>query len=551
MKKALILIFAIFLLALPLVFAAAPTHSNPLLQETTGGTETNLTFVNQTGAGTKPLVFNYVSEYKKGGIFIENGSRWYNNSDCIAYYPFDQNNKSDFCRNNDLYSSSGAVDSVKGIVREGFDYENAEADKLGTDQDANFRFSGTFCAGAWVKRESDIVSTGVILSMGNGVDGGWYMMTHSSVGDRYRWGIYHGQEVDTSATTSIIPLNEWHHIVGVYDDEQIRKYIYVDGNITSNTTVGGTGIYMTSSLPFGVGGNSQVAGFDGLIDEAFIYTNKTNCDSHKITKMYDGTKSGFGIINSTFYEGTIGNYAVNMTICDSEECGATNRATGGGPDTTPPSITNYSNQGSSCTNWNLNPPTPCTTSDTTPTLYFNTSEAAYCAIAASSWNYTQMGGSRNCTSGEGTTEHACDLRPEDELVYEDSTVYLSCKDSSGNMNKSGESTSGPLSLTLTGLEAARRNSIGLGIQNALLSGYTNYTDLQIYARNLSNSQVKGTFDRAAKKGTKLWAFNGIGVSDSHVNMFNLTPVLYTLELANKTSSNITLEVEKLINLTKG
>ena len=220
------------------------------------------------------------------------------------------------------------------------------------------------------------------------------------------------------------------------------------------------------------------------------------------------------------------------------------------PDTIPPSITNYSSQGSSCTNWNTNTSKPCTTSDTTPTLYFNTSEAAYCAIATSSWNYTQMGSSRNCASGENTIEHACDLIPGDELVYEDSTAYLSCKDSSGNMNKSGESTSGPLKLSITGLEAAGRTSIGTGIQNALLSGYTNYTDLQIYARNLSNAQAKGTFDRAVKKGSKMWAFNRIGVSDSHVNMINLTPVLYTLELANRTSSNITLEVEKLINATK-
>jgi len=112
------------------------------------------------------------------------------------------------------------------------------------------------------------------------------------------------------------------------------------------------------------------------------------------------------------------------------------------------------------------------------------------------------------------------------------------------------STSDALSLSITGLESASRTYIGLGIQNALLSGYTNYTDLQIYARNLSNAQVKGTFDRVAKKGSKMWAFNRIGVSDSHVNMFNLTPVLYTLEFANKTSGYITNQTERLINATK-
>ena len=232
---------------------------------------------------------------------------------------------------------------------------------------------------------------------------------------------------------------------------------------------------------------------------------------------------------------------------------------GGAADTTPPSITYYNltSSDNGCESWNTNKNTACSTSSVTPTLQFNTNKNAWCAIAGSSSstafniNYTDIGSSRNCTgpaSGEGGTSHLCTLTNQDELVYDTSYLFISCKDSSNNQNKT--STSGALKLSITGLEVAGRNSIGVGIQNALLSGYTNYTDLQIYARNLSNAQVKGTFDRAAKKGTKLWAFNRIGVSDSHVNMFNLTPVLYTLELANKTSSNITLEVEKLLNATK-
>ncbi len=231
----------------------------------------------------------------------------------------------------------------------------------------------------------------------------------------------------------------------------------------------------------------------------------------------------------------------------------------GGADTTPPEITYYNlTNENGCENWNTDKNNACGTSSVTPTVQFNTNENVWCAIAGSSSstsldkNYTDMGNSRNCTgtmSGEGgTTNHRCTLTSQDELVYDTSYLFISCKDANNNQNRT--STSGALKLSITGLEVAGRNSIGLGIQNALLSGYTNYTDLQIYARNLSNAQVRGTFDRAAKKGNKMWAFNRIGVSDSYVNMFNLTPVLYTLELANKTSSNITLEVEKLLNSTK-
>jgi len=226
------------------------------------------------------------------------------------------------------------------------------------------------------------------------------------------------------------------------------------------------------------------------------------------------------------------------------------------PDTTPPEINanSYnmtSEGGEGCINWRTNKSNPCPTGDTTPTVEFTTNEAAWCAIGTQNINfgdYNNLGVDRNCTIGQGATSHTCTLINQDELVYDTSYLYIGCEDTNKNQNLT--STSSALRLSITGLESAGRNSIGIGIQNALLSGYTNYTDLQIYARNLSNAQVRGTFDRAAKKGTKLWAFNRIGVSDSHVNMFNLTPVLYTLELTNKTSANITLQVEQLINATK-
>ncbi len=219
-----------------------------------------------------------------------------------------------------------------------------------------------------------------------------------------------------------------------------------------------------------------------------------------------------------------------------------------GSDTTPPSITGYSSQGSSCTNWNTNPSNPCSTADTTPTLYFNTTESAFCAIGRTNVNYTNMGSSRNCTSGEGTTEHACTLTGQDELVYEDSNVSLGCKDASGNENRT--STSGGLSLTITGLEAAGDASLGLGVQNALLSGYTNYTSQQVYARHFNGAQDSGRFDWVAKKGSKAWAFNYVTKGEQHVGMFNITPSLYVLEINNVTSANITKYVELVINATK-
>ena len=227
-------------------------------------------------------------------------------------------------------------------------------------------------------------------------------------------------------------------------------------------------------------------------------------------------------------------------------------------DNTPPEITYYNiTNDAGCENWNTDKNNACSVSSATPTIQFNTSEPAWCAISRNAsytlgMNYTGMGNSRNCTgamAGEGGMQnHRCTLTPQDTLVYETSYIHISCKDASNNTNRT--STSGPLKIYVTSLESDAKSFIGLGAQNALLSGYTNYTNQQIYARSSSNSQVKGTFDFAVQKGTKTWAFNRIGATDVNVNMFNLTPVLYTLELANKTSAQITNQVELLINATK-
>lgn len=217
-------------------------------------------------------------------------------------------------------------------------------------------------------------------------------------------------------------------------------------------------------------------------------------------------------------------------------------------DNVPPSITNYSAQGASCTNWNLNGSSPCTTVQTTPNIYFNTSEAANCAIGRTNVNYSAMGSARNCTYGEGAIEHLCTLIEDDILMYEDSLVYLSCKDSSGNQGNA--STSGPLALTVTGLEAAGDRDIGIGVQNALLSNYTNYTSQQISARNFNGDQDSGRFDWVAKKGNKVWAFNYVTKGEEHVGMFNMTPALYVFEMSNITSTNITKFAETVINSTK-
>ncbi|MGD8786198.1 MAG: LamG domain-containing protein [Phycisphaerales bacterium] len=67
-----------------------------------------------------------------------------------------------------------------------------------------------------------------------------------------------------------IPLEEWHHVAGVYDNE-VGATIYVDGvPETVNPDLDGTA---TNEMPFFLGENPEAAGrfLDGMLDEVMIY----------------------------------------------------------------------------------------------------------------------------------------------------------------------------------------------------------------------------------------------------------------------------------------
>ena len=224
-------------------------------------------------------------------------------------------------------------------------------------------------------------------------------------------------------------------------------------------------------------------------------------------------------------------------------------------ETTPPEITYYNltSSDNGCESWNTDRNTACNSTSVLPTVKFNTSEDAWCAIGKSDLSYTNAGNSRNCTgaaSGEGTKEHFCTLILEDEIITTNASIYISCKDANNNENLT--STSGPLNISVSAsiLESNARAQLDLGASNALASGYSSFSDQKIYARNSANSQSTGRFDKVFKKLSRLWALNYLSGADDYVNMVNITPVLYTLELSNKTRAQILNQTELLINATK-
>jgi len=199
-----------------------------------------------------------------------------------------------------------------------------------------------------------------------------------------------------------------------------------------------------------------------------------------------------------------------------------------------------------CTNWIVNKNNPCSTFDTTPTVFIRTNITASCAIGINDLNYSTMNRNESCSTTGNSTEHVCTLSDQDELFYENSSVYISCITSLDTTN----STSSRLIVNAGGVENAARKAMEIGMSNSLGSGYSVYADQKLYSRNSANNQSVGVFDKVAKKLNKIWAFNRIGMNQSKVGMFNITPVFYNLEFWNVTNTSIRLEVEKLINATK-
>jgi hypothetical protein len=191
---------------------------------------------------------------------------------------------------------------------------------------------------------------------------------------------------------------------------------------------------------------------------------------------------------------------------------------------------------------------PYTTSDTTPTFNFTTDINAWCRIADQNWNYTTMGGTRNCTAGEGATSHICTLTAQDELNAANSSVYISCRDV-GN-NHPFNSSSGALEMEITGFASNASAAIDLGIQaSTVWPQATVYSNQQVYLRDLNNNQVLATVDRVVAYGNQRWLLN-YAEDANLLGLFNITPVVYVLDMKNMTFSQITPQVTAFINTTK-
>lgn len=310
--------------------------------------------------------------------------------------------------------------------------------------------------------------------------------------------------------------NTWHHFVMAYNSTN-KGRVWIDGKPIWNSTTGTGNAFLNTrtNLSFGGWPLSNNANVPGLMSDIAFF-NKVLLDN-EVEDLYDGSFWG---------------YSGGSPLISSLNC-------------------------TSCNIPNGDITSPYETEDTTPTFKFTTDKNAWCAIGVTDVNYTTMGASRNCTSGEGGTQgHICTLKTQDRFANVGANyLYISCKDSSGNegnVSDHSKSNSGSIKMEIQGASEDKGDSaIQLGITTSEIGATaTIYSSQRVSARNLATNQFTGIFDKVAVNGNKRWAFNYVSSGESQITgLFNLTPILYVLQLQNQTNTTITDQVGKLINST--
>ncbi len=79
-------------------------------------------------------------------------------------------------------------------------------------------------------------------------------------------------------------------------------------------------------------------------------------------------------------------------------------------------------------------------------------------------------------------------------------------------------------------------------------GASIYTNQQVYLRDLNNRQNLTTVDRVVVYGNQRWLINYNNVTT--LGLFNMSPVVYSLEISNGTLLQIETMITSFINTTK-
>ena len=161
-------------------------------------------------------------------------------------------------------------------------------------------------------------------------------------------------------------------------------------------------------------------------------------------------------------------------------------------------------------------------------------------------NYTAM--NTTCT-GSGSKSHTCTLNVSDALVASVDAVYVGCEDANENVDRANATAM--FLMDITSLAANNSGAMDIGIKTSVIwPGATIYTDQQVFLRNISNDQVLATVDKVAVSGNRRWILNNGIDGEQQLGLFNISPIVYVLDLINTSFEDLSRQVSTLINATK-
>ncbi|MFO1513704.1 MAG: LamG-like jellyroll fold domain-containing protein [Verrucomicrobiota bacterium] len=142
----------------------------------------------------------------------------------------------------------------------------------------DFATSGNaaFSVEAWVNGGSQTTDAGLVTK-GYGSGGEQFNLDCGGGGHAFRFFVRDGSGTARLATSSVVPNNQWHHLVGVCDQANGLVRLYVDGvNVAQGTITPNSGI-LSSASPVSIGSRQAGLGtaynnqFVGYMEEVAIY----------------------------------------------------------------------------------------------------------------------------------------------------------------------------------------------------------------------------------------------------------------------------------------
>lgn len=142
----------------------------------------------------------------------------------------------------------------------------------------DFATSGNaaFSVEAWVNGGAQTSDAGLVTK-GYGSGGEQFNLDCGGGGHAFRFFVRDAGGSAHLATSTIVPDNRWHHLVGVCDETNGFVYLYVDGTNAAQTSIAANVGILSSALPASIGSRQSGAGtafdsqFVGYMEEVAIY----------------------------------------------------------------------------------------------------------------------------------------------------------------------------------------------------------------------------------------------------------------------------------------